>query len=240
MTVVLDGTDPAELAVDGPGARRRRAGCPRAGAFAFDVIIPLSVAAVPPCSFRRRARAAVVWLYRRGGRVLFAMAVNRLVLPAITGWSVGESLFTASVSSCTGDQVKPRLLILRDMAHVLDTVSCSCWLWPLRDSRQNVRRPSFSGCRVGRSSAWCHNASGPVNMLGAAVAVVVDFREVYRTQKAVDRQASRARRSSSKCSSYEVATLQDDFARAQSLAADNYRHSSSRSSRRWKAGPCRQ
>lgn len=236
MTVVLDGTDPAGLAVDGPTAPPTAGWLPRAGAFAFDVIIPLSVAAVPLVLIPAARKPA--WLFwvciGVAVGVLFAMAVNRLVLPAITGWSVGRSLFGIGVVARTGAPVSPWLLILRDMAHVLDTVSLFVgWLWPLWDSRGRT----FADLLV-RTEVRSVVGEAPANRrllvrllaAGAVIAVVVaglGFQEIYRTQKAVERSRAELSEQGPKIVvemlSYEVATLKDDFARAQSLAADDYR-----------------
>ena len=143
MTVVLDGTDPAELAVDGLGPRRRTGLAAAGRSIAFDVIIPLSVAAVPLVLIPAARPAWLFWLcIGVAVGVLFAMAVNRLVLPAITGleWAVVRH----RCRHRTGAPVSLWLLILRDMAHVLDTVSLFVgWLWAaVGFARQNVRRPS--------------------------------------------------------------------------------------------------
>ena len=245
VTVVLDGTDPAELAVDGPGPRRRQGWLPRAGAFAFDVIIPLSVAAVPLVLIpAARKPAWLFWLcIGVAVGVLFAMAVNQLVLPAITGWS-GAVVVRHRCRHSHRRTGEPWLLILRDMAHVFGhrvTVR-GLALAAVGFARQNVRRPSSPnrGPAGHRRGAAESTPAGPVACGGAAIAVVVGglgFQEVYRTQKAVEQSGpsfpSRGRRSSSKCSATR-SRPSDDFARHSPWPLTITARSSSRSSRRWR------
>jgi len=74
-----------------------------------------------------------------GGLVFLLIALNRLLAPAITGWSLGRALFGIAVVRRGGDRPGPWLLLARDVAHVLDTAAlCIGWLWPLWDSRNRT------------------------------------------------------------------------------------------------------
>ena len=68
--------------------------------------------------------------------VFLPMAVNRLVLPTITGWSLGRALFGIAVRKRDGSPVGLVRLFIRDLAHLLDTAALFIgWLWPLWDRR---------------------------------------------------------------------------------------------------------
>lgn len=236
MTVVLDGTDPTAVTVDGPAAPPTAGWLARAGAFAIDVILPLSVAAVPLVLIpAARKPTWLLWVcIGVAVAVLFAMAVNRLVLPAITGWSVGRSLFAITVVDRSGAPISPWLLVLRDMAHLADTLSLFVgWLWPLWDSRGRTFADMLARTEVRPVTGEApehRRLLGGALAIGAVIALVVaglGFQEIYRTQRAVDQTRAELSEQGPKIVvemlSYEVATLKDDFARAQSLAADNYR-----------------
>ena len=76
---------------------------------------------------------------RVGAVVFLAMAINRLLLPATTGWSLGRSVFGIRVVRRDGSPAGPWLLLLRDLAHLLDTAALFIgWFWPLWDSRRRT------------------------------------------------------------------------------------------------------
>ena len=60
-----------------------------------------------------------------GGLAILLMLVNRLVLPAITGWSLGRAVCGIAVVRRDGEAPGPWRLLLRDLAHLLDTASVS-------------------------------------------------------------------------------------------------------------------
>lgn len=237
MTVVLGDTDPAPATtVDVPPAPALASWSARAGAFAIDVILPVGVAAVPLVLIPAAQKPTwLLWVcIGVAVLVLFAVAVNRLVLPAVTGWSIGRSLFGITVVDVGGAPVSPWRLVLRDMAHLLDTLSfCVGWLWPLWDSRGRTFADMLARTEV-RSIAGerpdHRRLLGGAVVGGAVIAVVVaglGFQEIYRTQIAVNQAraelAERGPKIVVEMLSYEVATLKDDFARAKALAADSYR-----------------
>ncbi len=93
--------DPSGAATESAGADDTAhaavpAGWPaRAGAFAIDVLAGVGVlAAVFLLASAAPARGWLWWLALGVGAVVFlAMAINRLLLPATTGWSLGRSVF---------------------------------------------------------------------------------------------------------------------------------------------------
>lgn len=88
----------------------------RAGAFAIDVLPGLAVAAtmaltaltVPPGSAWRWLCACLL------GLTILLLAVNRLLLPTITGWSLGRALTGIRVVRRDGSAIGPWRLLVRD------------------------------------------------------------------------------------------------------------------------------
>jgi Mce-associated membrane protein len=165
---------------------------------------------------------------------LLLMAVNRLLAPTITGWSLGRALFGVAVRKPDGAPVGVSRLLIRDLAHLLDTVALFIgWLWPLWDRRKrtfadlllrtevhNVERPQRD---MHRLTAVVLAAATLVCAAGVGLTYLV----VYRHDRALD--AARAQiteqgpRIVEQMLSYNVDTLQQDFSHAQSLTTDSYR-----------------
>ena len=78
------------------------------------------------------------------GLVFLAMALNRLLLPSIPGGALGRSLVGIAVVRRDGGPVDPWRLLVRDLAHLLDTAAVFLgWLWPLWDpAKTHFRRPA--------------------------------------------------------------------------------------------------
>lgn len=209
----------------------------RAGAFAVDTLpgagivttMALLALATPADSWARWVFTAVAAL------TLFAMAVNRLVLPVATGWTLGRALFGIAVRRGDADlSVGVLRLTLRELAHLLDTlVLLVGWLWPLWDRRRRtfadllartdvlcVGRPERN---VRRLVAWL--------LIAAAVlclaAMGLNYAAIYRHERAVDRArlqiSEQGPRIVEEMLSYGVDTLPEDFAKAQTLTTDEYR-----------------
>lgn len=113
----------------------------RACAFAVDVLPAMAVVTttvlvwltVPP-------RSAWSWLcISVAGVAILLMLANRLLLPTVVGWSLGRGLCGIAVVHRDGTAAGPWGLLLRDLAHLLDTASLLVgWLWPLWDSRNRT------------------------------------------------------------------------------------------------------
>jgi len=208
----------------------------RAGAFAIDVLLGLGAVATallvcgsaPP-------RGWLWWLTLVvGAAVLLAVLVNRLLLPAATGTSLGRSVFGIAVVGRDGDAVGPWRLLLRDLAHILDTVPLFLgWLWPLLDSRGRTFADIAVRTEVhrvdGRRPAW---ARRPVTVIGAVavlatVTAAAGYLGVYRQELAVaqarEQIAVQGPKIIAELLTYKAASLQDDFAHAQALVTDGYR-----------------
>lgn len=234
MTAVLD-TTPATSA-DQPTPGPAFASWPsRAGALAVDVLPGLGVIATmvllalasPSDGWER-------WVFTAaGGLTLFAMAVNRLVLPNAIGWTLGRALFGIAVLR-GGEPVGILRLAVRDLAHLLDTLALGIgWLWPLWDKRNRTFADMLTHTEVLRVDPPQRNMRRLVAKVLIAAAVLsvaaagLGYGVVYRYERAVDaaRQqiAEQGPRIVEQMLSYGADTMVDDFARAQGLATDGYR-----------------
>ena len=74
-----------------------------------------------------------------GGLAILLMLVNRLLLPASLGWSLGRALCRIVVVKRDGAAIGAWGLLLRDLAHLLDSAAVFVgWLWPLWDPRRRT------------------------------------------------------------------------------------------------------
>jgi len=209
----------------------------RAGAFAVDVFAGTAVVTTMALlSFTVPARSAWWWLcVSVGGLAILLMLVNRLLLPTVTGWSLGRALFGIAVVRRDGAAVGPWRLLLRDLAHLLDTASAVGWLWPLWDSRHptfadmllctEVRRvePDQRPRNIRRWTAVAVLAAAAVCLGGAAVSYRVVYSREQATAQTVAQIGTQGPKIVAQMLTYDPKTLRDDFAHAQSLATDNYR-----------------
>jgi Mce-associated membrane protein len=235
VTAVLDATPSAPA--EEPSPTVPLASWPaRAGAFALDVLFGTGVIAVLALlALTVPQRGWMWWVYTVAAAVIvLLMAANRLLLPAITGWSLGRALLGIAVVRRDGAPVGAWRLLARDLAHLLDTAALFIgWLWPLWDSRRRtfadlllrteVRRVDPPQRDMRRLAAKVLVAAVVV----CAAAVALNYLVVYRHERAVDQTrqqiADQGPRTVEQMLSYGKDTLNDDFARAQSLATDGYR-----------------
>lgn len=235
MTAVLDAT--LDSAADGASPEVTPASWPaRAGAFAVDVLLGVAVVATMALlAVTAPQRGWVWWVFTATAALtVLLMAVNRLLLPTITGFSLGRALFGVAVRKRDGSPAGVWRLLLRDVAHLLDTAALFIgWLWPLWDRRRrtfadlllrtevhNVERPQRD---IRRLTAVVLVAATLVCALGVGLSYLV----VYRHERAVDAAhqqiAEQGPRIVEQMLSYNKDTLQQDFSRAQSLTTDGYR-----------------
>jgi Mce-associated membrane protein len=208
----------------------------RAGAFSIDVLLGVAViATMGLLTWTVAVLSWLWWVYIAALALTFLlMAVNRLLLPTITGWSLGRALFGIAVCKKDGSPVGITRLAARDLAHLLDTAALFVgWLWPLWDRRRRtfadlllrteVRAVDRPQRNVRRQAAAALIAATLLCAAGAGLSYLV----VYRHDRAVD--AARAQiteegpRIVEQMLSYDVDTLQQDFSHAQSLTTDAYR-----------------
>lgn len=234
MTAVLDTVD-APGTEEAPG--RALATWPaRAGALGIDVLLGIAViATMAVCAWSAPWLGWLWWVFVGTAAVtIVAMAVNRLLLPTITGWSLGRALVGIAVR--TRDDASPGVLRLvgRDLAHLLDTAAvCIGWLWPLWDSRRRTFADLLLGTEVHvveRPQRDMRRPAGVALIVATvvcALAVGLSYLFVYQPERAVDvaRQqiAEQGPRIVEQMLSYSNESLQQDFSRAQSLTTDSYR-----------------
>jgi Mce-associated membrane protein len=208
----------------------------RAGAFSMDVVLGVAVIATMALLTLSAPQRGWLWWVLTGvaGLVFVLMAVNRLVLPWLVGWSVGRAVFGIAVCKPDGSTVGLARLFLRDVAHLLDCAALFIgWLWPLWDRRgrtfadlllrtevHSVERPQRN---VRRQAAVVLIAATVLCAAGVGLSYLV----VYRHDRAVDAAraeiAAQGPRIVEQMLSYNVDTLQQDFSNAQSLTTDAYR-----------------
>jgi Mce-associated membrane protein len=230
---VLDATPdaPAEVPTQQPASWSARA-----GAFAVDVLVGVAViATMALLTLTAPQRGWVWWLLTVVAALTFLlMAVNRLLLPTITGWSLGRALFGIAVVKPDGSAVGVSRLVARDLAHLLDTAALFIgWLWPLWDRRRRTFADLLLRTEVHKTDAPRRDMHRPVAAVLIAATVLcvagvgLSYLVVYRHDRAVD--AARAQiaeqgpRIVEQMLSYHVDTLQQDFSHAQSLTTDAYR-----------------
>ncbi|KUI21450.1 hypothetical protein AU193_03395 [Mycobacterium sp. GA-1285] len=221
-----------DLAVDEPVASWSA----RAGAFAVDVLTGLAVVAtLALVSLTAPQRSPLWWGYLVAmGLVVLAMAVNRLVLPTAVGFSLGRALCGIAVKKRDGSPPGVWRLLLRDVAHLLDTAALFIgWLWPRWDRRGRTFADLLLRTEVRPVPPPQRNVRKLtavvliVAALACAAAVAVNYWVVYRHERAVEQTrqqiAEQGPRVVEQMLSFQRDTMQEDFARAQSLATDGYR-----------------
>ena len=208
----------------------------RAGAIGLDAVIPVVVAyLIGATAFLYRAPW---WVYAVVASLgVVAVGGNRWLLPALTGWSWGRSVFGIRVQrGPDGADAGVGRLVLRDLAHLLDTAAALLgWLWPLWDARHRtfadmllhtevrvVAGSADSGRDVRRRAA--------VVLLVAAVSALVggglglqQFRENRTADQARQQISEQGPRIVERVLSFGVNTYKDDFTTAQALVTDDFR-----------------
>ncbi|OBG97750.1 hypothetical protein A5698_12100 [Mycobacterium sp. E136] len=208
----------------------------RAGAFAVDVLIGLAVlVTLALVSLTAPLRSPLWWCYIAAVVVVvLVIAVNRLVLPGIVGFSLGRAVFGIAVRKRDGSTPGVWRLLLRDVAHVLDTAALFIgWLWPLWDRRHRTFADLLLRTEVRpvpppeRNVRTLTAVVLIVATVACAAAVAVNYWVVYRHERAVEETreqiAEQGPRIVEQMLSFKSDTMQEDFARAQSLATDGYR-----------------
>lgn len=238
MTVALDGALRDGLEAYDPGSQRE---CPagwwaRAGAFGIDVLLGLGAVF---------SLLLVGWSVPRGSwlwwlclvpaaAVVVAMAVNRLVLPALTGRSLGRAIMGIALVTSDNRRPDPWRLLLRELAHLLDTIPLFLgWLWPLIDDRGRTFADILT-----RTEARCADRAVPdgrravavVAAVAAALAVAaatLGYLGVTRPERAVAAARQQIADEGPKLVvdmlSYTKKNVDEDFSKAQELVTEGYR-----------------
>jgi Mce-associated membrane protein len=235
VTAVLDATPDAPTDGSVP-AEPPASWHARVGAFAVDVLVGVAViATMALLALTAPQRGWLWWVFTAAAALtVLLMAVNRLLLPTITGWSLGRALFGIAVRKRDGSPVGVGRLFLRDIAHLLDTAALFIgWLWPLWDRR----RRTFADLLLRTEVHTVERPHRDIRRLTAVVLIVatllcaagvgLSYLVVYRHERAIDtaRQqiAEQGPRIVEQMLSYSKDTLQQDFSHAQSLTTDGYR-----------------
>jgi len=210
----------------------------RAAAFAIDVLPGVAVVATMALVWLAVPPRSTWWWVSLSiliGAALLTMA-NRVVFPAVFGWSLGRALFGIGVVEPNGSPAAVGRLMAREFAHLLDTLSVFVgWVWPLWDPRrrtfadllsrtevhwaQQDRRPAD----IQRSAARVVSAAVLLCVAGAGMSILSIFlpdRAADQTRDAVNAQGPKI---VAQILTYDAKSLKDDFARAQSLTSDKYR-----------------
>ncbi len=210
----------------------------RAAALTVDVLPGAAVVATMALAALAVPLRSVWWwsCVSVGGLAILLTTGNRSLLPAITGWSLGRGALGIAVVRRDGASVGPLRLLLRDLAHLVDTLSVFVgWLWPLWDRRRGTFADMLVRTEVRRAQLRRAPRNVPtlvaVVFLAAALACImgatVSYLLVYQHDQATDQTraqvAARGPKIVEQLLSYDPKSLPDDFARAQSLTTDKYR-----------------
>ncbi|MDT5326993.1 MAG: Mce-associated rane protein [Mycobacterium sp.] len=208
----------------------------RAGALAVDVLPGAAViATMALLGLTTPPWERLWWVYVVPAAVAgLATVLNRWLLPPLTGWTLGRALFGIRVVTRSGVPAGIARLLLRDVAHLLDTAGLFVgWLWPLWDGRNRTFADLLLRTEahpVGPAQGNVRRIAGIVFLVAALLCAAgsgLGYQSVYRYDRAVEKArteiAEQGPRMVEQMLSYGTATLKDDFARAQSLATDGYR-----------------
>lgn len=228
----------SKAVVDGGASSLALASWPaRAGALAVDVVPGVAVmASLALLTLGTPAYGVAWWAYVAAAALTaIALAVNRWLIPSMTGWTLGRATFSIRVVR-KGDGATAGVLRLfvRDLAHVLDTGALFVgWLWPLWDSRHRtfadllMRTEVWSVEPPERNARRRAGAVFVVATLLCAGFAGLGYLGTFRHDQAVDRAhaqiAEQGPRIVEQMLSYSVDSLKPDFAHAQTLVTDGYR-----------------
>ena len=235
MTAVLDVT-PDVAADDAAPEQPTASWLARAGAFSIDVLLGVAVMVTMVLLALTVANQGwVFWVFIGALALTFlAMAVNRWLMPTITGWTLGRALFGIAVRKRDGSPVGLLRPFVRDLAHLVDTAALFIgWLWPLWDRRGRTFADLLARTEVHRVDRPQRNMRRLTAVVLATAtllcvaAVGLSYLVGYRHDRAVDAArtqiAAEGPRIVEQMLSYDVDTLQQDFSHAQSLTTDGYR-----------------
>lgn len=207
----------------------------RALAAAIDVLPGAAVAAAAGIAAVMAPRFSPwwwLWLLLCGAAILLT-AVNRVIAPAVTGWSLGRAVVGIEVARADGGAVGPGRLLVREAAHLLDTLPLLAgWLMPLWDRRRRTGADLLA-----RTESRCVPApsGGAVRrvvrvLIGAALVCAAVTGASYLTVYQPDRVVEQARDDIARTGpelvvemlSYAPDTIDADFERASTLTTERY------------------
>ena len=196
VTVLVEETERAP-AVDEAAPNELARWHIRAAALAVDVLPGVAVVATMALVWLAVPTQSMWWWVSVPvlvGAALVTM-VNRAILPAIIGWSLGRALLGIEVVRPDGTAVGVGRLMLRELAHLLDTLSVFVgWLWPLWDSR----RRTFADLLL-RTEVHCVEPDRrPADIRRHAAIAVGDSRIALRSRRCGERLGDLPARSRSR------------------------------------------
>ncbi|MGW0160415.1 RDD family protein [Mycobacterium sp. NPDC003323] len=233
MTAVLE-----EAAQLDPGPEPVKASWgARVAAFGIDVLFGAALNATLAMLAWTAPLMGWLWWTYTVLAVLVGLALmgNRWVLPVRTGWTLGRAVTGIRVvRSSGGANPDTGRLILRDIAHLVDTVPALLgWLWPLWDRRGRTFADLLLRTEVRRVGEPPRDVRRPAAIalitvaLLCAAAATAGYLVVYRADRALDTAraeiAAQGAGIVEKILSYTPDTADQDFERARSLASDDYR-----------------
>ena len=188
-----------------------------------------------------------------GAVAMLLTAYNRFLFPFSSGQSLGCAFVGITLVLRNGDAVGPWRLLLRDLAHLLDTVPVLLgWLWPLWDSRRRTFADLLlhTESRVSVAPRPARNLRRVTTVLmltvaslcagGAAISYTVVRQQDQSVTEIRAQVSALGPHMVEQILSYCPETIQDDFDHARSLASSKYRAELSAQQRAvTKAGPMR-
>ncbi len=240
MTVALDGDldglDDTEVEQPWLFDARQADWLARAGAFSVDVIAGTAVAAsVLLIGWSAPERGWLQWLCLVTAALLvLAMALNRWLLPSLTGWTLGRALFGIAVVDRDEATTAPLRLMLRDLAHLLDTLPLFLgWLWPLIDRRGRTFADILLGTEVHnvedsrpdwtRLAARVFAGAAALSVLVAVLGYLLILKHQRDADRTREQVAVEGPKIVADMLSYTAKTVDEDFSKAQSMVTDTYR-----------------
>jgi len=237
VTVLVEQTETTPV-VEEPAPNALAGWHIRAAAFVVDVLPGLAVVATMALVWLAVPLRSLWWwlsLFVLAGAALLTM-MNRVVAPAVRGWSLGRALMGIAVVLPDGASAGVGRLLCRDLAHLLDTISVFVgWLWPLWDPRRRTFADLLLGTEVrrvepdrrppgmGRKVPIVVSAAALLCIAGAGSSVVAVYLPDRASDQTRDAISAQGPKIVTEMLTYDPKSLKQQFARAQSLTTEKYR-----------------
>jgi Mce-associated membrane protein len=210
----------------------------RAAAFVVDVLPGLAVVATMVLVWLAVPSHSAWWWLSVSVLAVAALLtmINRVVLPAFSGWSLGRALMGIAVVHKDGPSVGVGRLLCRELAHLLDTLSVFVgWLWPLWDARGRtfadlLLRTEVHRVEAGHRPRGIRRLAADVVVSAALLCIAVAAASVIavclpdqasdQTRAAISAQGPKI---VTEMLSYDPKSQHEQFAHAQSLTTERFR-----------------
>ncbi|OBJ67443.1 RDD family protein [Mycobacterium sp. 1274756.6] len=168
------------------------------------------------------------------GAAILLTAANRVLLPAVTGWSLGRAVVGVRVARADGRPIGPGRLLAREAAHLLDTAPLLAgWLLPLWERRGRTGADLLAGTEAHRVPPPSAPVTGRLAALLTAAALLcagvtaASYLLVYQPDRTADNARADIARVGPKLVvemlSYAPDTIDADFERAATVTTERYR-----------------